>query len=53
MPKKKKENIQVIKAFSLDGGLPEIELATIKKSRKRKKGNVKEELENTRMDMIQ
>jgi hypothetical protein len=51
--KRKREKIAVVKSFNLDGSFPEIELANIKKSRKKKRRNVKDELENTRMDMLQ
>ncbi|MDP3066557.1 MAG: hypothetical protein Q8N08_07450 [Methanobacteriaceae archaeon] len=57
MPKtKKKKKIQVIKSIAMDGSLPVMDPPTIKISankKKKKKYNVEEELENTRMDMIQ
>jgi hypothetical protein len=51
--KRKNEEVEVVKFLGTDVNFPEIELATIKKSKKRKKTNVKEELENTRLDLIQ
>lgn len=54
--KKKKEKIQVIKSIAMDGSLPVIDPPIIKisaKKKKKKKYNVEDELENTRMDMIQ
>jgi hypothetical protein len=53
--KKTDEEVQVFKFYQLDGSFPELtSKVIIKKSKKaRKKRNVKNELENTIMDMIQ
>jgi len=53
--KKADEEVQVIKFYQLNGSFPELKsTATIKKSKKsRRKRDIKYELENTKMDMIQ
>ena len=52
--KKKNDEKHIFTLYLNDGSFPEMtSKVTLKKSRPKKKRDVKQELENTRMDMIQ
>jgi len=52
--KMKKDEEPIFTLYQNDGSFPEMtSKVTLKKSRSKKKRDVKSELENTRMDMIQ
>lgn len=52
--KKKRDEKENFTLYPTDGSFPEVTCKiTIKKSKTKRKHNVKDELDNTRMDMIQ